>query len=97
MNWNRARKGFSRGKMVLAPSGALSIPCTTIDYSSDSRLEEEEARRHEKDQMEEVEEEVKKVVAVVEERDHDDEEGEDFILREQVNSLKLQVLPLNVK
>ena len=47
--------------------------------------------------MEEVEEEVKKVVAVVEEMDQDDEEGEDFILREQVNSLKLQVLPLNVK
>ena len=57
-----------------------------------SRLEEEEAKRQEKDQRVEVDEkEEEEMVTVVENGGQSDDEEEDFILREQVNSLKLQV------
>ena len=57
-----------------------------------SRLEEEEAKKQEKDQRVEVDEkEEEEMVTVVEKGGQGDVEEEDFILREQVNSLKLQV------
>ena len=56
------------------------------------RLEEEEAKRQEKDQRVEVDEKgEEEMVTVVEKGGQGDVEEEDFILREQVNSLKLQV------